>query len=170
VPLLRDEPPARKKRVGRLVHALDRPYRRSLSAVVGMLASLLFALAAYGGVIQGRAPSEQAAAVPMQTTGHGVRLRGHAVGLYPGSVQRLRVQVENSGARRVTVWAIDAEVDGATRRCSARNVSVSSYRGALRLGPHRRRSVLLTLAMRPNAADACQHARFPIAYRARVSR
>jgi hypothetical protein len=52
----------------------------------------------------------------------------------------------------------------------ARNVSVSTYRGRLRIPPHGRRWVSLTIAMRPDAADACQHAVFPLTYRAEVRR
>jgi hypothetical protein len=133
-----------------------------------VLASLLFALVAYGSVIHGaRSPHRSQ---PAGSEVAGVRLGGHAVGLYPGSVGRLRVYVENPGSRPVTVRSVSAEVGEARRRCAARNVSVSSYRGRLRVRPHRRRWVALTISMRPDAANACQRARFPLTYRARVSR
>jgi hypothetical protein len=168
MPPLRDESPGPQQRVGRLLNAPGRSRRASLVGLAASLATLLFALVASGNVIQrGSAERDR---VDSATGPGAVRLGGHAVGLYPGSVERLRVEVENVGRRPVVVRSVEAEVGAANRRCSRRNVSVSSFRGRLRVPPHRRRWVHLTVAMRPNAANACQQARFPLTYRAAVDR
>lgn len=165
---LPQEPSGARKGAGRLSHFLGRSQRGLLLVVGALTASLLCALVAYAGVIpRGAAPERAAADAPAAAK---VRLAGHAVGLFPGSVQPLRVSVENVGRRSVTVRAVRAQVGDAGRRCGARNVRVSTYRGRFRLGPHRRRWVRLKIAMRPDAANACQHARFPLTYRASLGR
>lgn len=166
---LPQEPSGARNGAGRLSHFLSRPQRGLLLAVGALIASLLFALAAYAGVIP-RGPAPERAAPGHPEAAAKVRLTGHAVGLFPGSVQPLRVRVENVGRRPVTVRAVRALVGDAGRRCRAGNVSVSTYRGRFRLAPHRRRSVRLRIAMRADAANACQRARFPLTYRASLGR
>jgi len=166
---LREEPSGPHTGAGRLFRVLSRSQRGAVPALGALLASLLLVLAAYAGAIHGPAPSARTASARGKAGSGGVRLGGHAVGLYPGSVGRLRIHVDNLGAHAVTVRSIETEVGDATRRCSARNVSISSYRNRFRLRPHHRRWVYLKIIMRPDAANACQRARFPLAYRARVS-
>lgn len=99
-----------------------------------------------------------------------VRLGGHAGNLYPGRVQPLPVHMDNLGQEPQVVRSVWAAVGDAKPHCTARNVSVSVYRGRLRIPPHRRRWISLTIAMRPDAANACQHAIFPLTFRAKVRR
>lgn len=166
---LPQEPSGARKGAGRLSHFLGRSQRGLLLVVGALTASLLCALVAYAGVLPGGPEPERAAAGHPEAAAK-VRLSGHAVGLFPGSVQPLRVSVENVGRRPVTVRAVRAQVGDAGRRCGARNVRVSTYRGRFRLAPHRRRWVRLRIAMRPDAANACQRARFPLTYRALLGR
>jgi hypothetical protein len=166
---LPQEPSGARKGAGRLSHFLGRSQRGVLLVVGALTASLLGALGAYAGVIP-RGPGPEPAAQGNPPAAGKVRLAGHAAGLFPGSVQSLRVRVENAGSRPVTVRSVRALVGDASRRCQARNVRVSTYRGRLRLAPHRRRWVRLRIAMRPDAANACQRARFPLAYRASLGR
>jgi hypothetical protein len=99
-----------------------------------------------------------------------VRLGGHAGGLYPGRVKTLWVQVDNPTRRRRVVDVVEVVVHDARARCSARNVRVGAYRRRLVLPPRGRRLVSLAIAMRLDAANACQHAVFPLTFRAKVKR
>jgi hypothetical protein len=170
VPPLPEEPSVARKGAGRLFRDLSRPLRGSLLAFLAMLAFPLFALAAYAGAIRGDSSSGGGGSGEVARMPTSLRLGGHATGLYPGSAQRLRVHVYNPSRRAVTVHSIQVLVEDASRRCSARNVSVGSYGGALRVPPHQRRFVLLRISMRADAASACQSAKFPLAYRAGTSR
>jgi hypothetical protein len=147
-----------------------RARRGSLVAPLLLAALLLCGLAAYAsGVHTRRSPGRSGAAAARRAS-EDVRLGGHAAGLYPGSARRLRVHVDNLGERPLTVRSVGAVVgDPPARRCPADDLSVSAHRGAFRLQPHGRRWVALTISMRSDAADACQRARFPLAYRARVT-
>jgi hypothetical protein len=164
------QPPGPHRGAGRSWLGRNRPLQGSLLAAAALVACMLFGLAAYGSVIRPGGLAGPVAAAPPVPGPEKVRLAGHAAGLYPGSVRRFRVRVENGYIQPVTVHSIEALVQSASRRCAAANVRVSSFHGALRIPPQRRRWVLLTIAMRRDAANACQHARFPISYRARVTR
>jgi hypothetical protein len=97
-----------------------------------------------------------------------VALGGHVAGLYPGSVKQLWVHVGNLGRQPRIVRSVWAAVDDAGPRCPARSVSVSAYRDGFRLPPLGQRRIPLTIAMRPDAASACQHAVFSLTFRADV--
>jgi hypothetical protein len=168
VPPPSGESPGPRSGPGRLLRSLSTAQRGSLLVLCALLASLLCALAAYAGVVSGTGGPSRGDSGRPEAAPPGVRIGGHAVGLYPGSVQRLRVHLDNLGRRPVTVRSLRAVVGDAGRHCPARNVSVSSHRGGLRLRPQRRRWVSLKISMRADAANACQHARFPLSYKARV--
>jgi hypothetical protein len=102
--------------------------------------------------------------------GGGLRIGGSVAGLYPGSAQRLRVHVDNPGRRPLTVRSLRAVPRAASRRCPATTVRITSHRRSIRVPPRSRRWIALKISMRRDAADACQGARFPIAYRAKVER
>jgi hypothetical protein len=102
--------------------------------------------------------------------GGSVRIGGSVDGLYPGSAQRLRVHVDNPGRRPLTVRSLRAVPGAASRRCPAATVRISSHPRSVRVPPRSRRWIGLRISMRLDAANACQGARFPIAYRAKVER
>lgn len=100
----------------------------------------------------------------------GLRISGSVGGLYPGSVRPLRVRLDNFGRRPLTVRSLRAVPRAASRLCPAATVRIVPHRRSIRIAPRSRRWVRLRISMRPDAADACQGARFPIAYRAQVKR
>jgi hypothetical protein len=144
--------------------------RVRLLIVLAVIGGLLFAVAAHGRLIRkGRSPIRSVSGNPTRSSGD-VRLGGHAAGLYPGRVEYFWVHVDNFGGQPRVLRSVRTAVGDARPRCSALNVSVSAYRGRLRLPPHRRRWIALTIAMRSDAANACRHAVFPLAFRADVGR
>jgi hypothetical protein len=126
---------------------------------------LVFGVAAYGSLIRKQEPPGTRQSKSASHTKK-VRLGGHARGLYPGRVGPLRVHLDNLGQRPQIVGSVWATVGNAGPRCSARNISVSAYRGRLRIPPRGRRWISLTIAMRPNAANTCQLAVFPLTFHA----
>jgi hypothetical protein len=132
---------------------------------------LLFVVAAHGRLIRKEEPSGGRLSTGVTRSMETVRLGGHARRLYPGRVEPLRVHVDNLGPQPRIVRSVWAAVgDARSRGCTAGNVTVSAFRGRLRVPPHGRRWISLTIAMRSNAANACQHAVFPLTFRAEVKR
>ena len=100
----------------------------------------------------------------------GLRIGGSVGGLYPGSVRPLRVHIDNLGRRPLTVRSLQAVPRAASRLCPAATLRIAPRRRSIRVPPRSRRWVKLRISTRPDAADACQEARFPIVYRAEVKR
>lgn len=135
-----------------------------------MIFFLLFGVAAHGRLTHREEPAGGNSSKGASRSAGKLLLGGHAGGLYPGRVEPLRVHVDNLGQRPQVVRSVWTVVGDARPRCIARNVSVSTYHGRLRIPPHGRRWISLTIAMRSKAADACQRAVFPLTYRAEVRR
>jgi hypothetical protein len=131
---------------------------------------LLFGVAAHGRLTHRKEPSNGGLPKGASRSAGKLRLGGHAGRLYPGRVEPLRVHVDNLGHQPQVVRSVWVAVGDARPRCIARNVSVSTYHGRLRIPPHGRRWISLTIAMRSKAADACQRAVFPLTFRAEVRR
>ncbi len=144
--------------------------RGRLLIVSAAIWSLLFGVAAYGLLIHRIASPGWSTSKGMARSSGDVQLGGHAAGLYPGHAERLWVHVDNLSRYPRAVRSVEVVAGNARPHCSARNVSVSAYRGRLRLPPYGRRWIALTIAMRPEAANACQHAVFPLTFRAEVGR
>jgi hypothetical protein len=100
----------------------------------------------------------------------GLRISGSVGGLYPGSIRPLRVRIDNLRRRPLIVRSLRAVPRAASRRCPAATVRIAPHRRSMRVPPRSRRWIRLRISMRPDAANACQGARFPIAYRAKVRR
>ena len=163
------EPSGRQSGAGRLLAFLGPSARGSLVAVSALIASLLVCLVAYASVVPGGVSDPRGQATPASRPVEDTRISGHVVGLYPGGVKTFRVKVRNTGRRPLTVRSIKALVKNPSASCSAANIEISSYRGQLRLAPRTQRWVRLRIAMRPDAANACQRATFPLLYKARVT-
>ena len=157
-------PPGRREGAGRLLASARGSAPAPLFVVIAVALPLLFALVAFAGVRVG-ARSDPAPA-PRPAIG----LSGHLAGLYPAVAKSFRVRIANRSRRRWVVRLVRAIPGAPNRRCPAGNLKVAPYRGALELPPHARRSVSLKAAMRPDVPDACQGARFPLTFRARVGR
>jgi hypothetical protein len=97
-------------------------------------------------------------------------LRGHVVELYPGARTRLVIAVHNRGRRSVRVRSITTRVRDAKPGCSAKNLRVAAFRGRLRVGAGRWRTVSVSVRMLPTTPVACQGAVFPLAFRGRATR
>lgn len=61
--------------------------------------------------------------------------------------------------------SVTTRVRDASRACRARNVSVSAYRGRLRIRARGSRRVRVTVLMRADSPSACRGAVFPLAFR-----
>lgn len=143
---------------------------RRLPAVLAAIFFLLFVIAAHGRLVRREMPLGGRLSAGATRRTEKVRLGGHAGKLYPGRVEPLRVHADNLSPQPQIVRSVWAVVGDAAARCTARNVSVSAYHGRLLIPSHRRRWISLTIAMRSDAANACQHAVFPLAFRAEVRR
>jgi hypothetical protein len=114
------------------------------------------------------------AAVGATSSGHHAQRRqftltGHVIGLYPGSHRRLTIVVRNRSRKPLRIRSVITRVRDAGPACRARNLRVSKFRGRLRVRPHRRRRIAVTVWMRPDAPDGCQGARFPLVFRGRAT-
>jgi hypothetical protein len=158
----------RRSGSGSLLLLSGRTPRGRLLVIAAVTFVLLFGVAAYGRLISHDLSPRRSSPTGQTRSSGDVRIGGHAAGLYPGLVEDFRVHVDNLGRRPRIVRSVQAVVGKARTRCLARNVSVSSYRGGLRLPPRGRRWISLTIAMRPDAASACQGAVFPLTFRAKV--
>jgi hypothetical protein len=167
MPALPREPSGRQKGGGRLSGRFG-PARGSLVAVTAVVVSLVLGVVAYAGVVTGDVSEPRSQARPGIRPVDRTRISGHVVGLYPGGVRSLRVRIQNTGRRPLTVRSIRAIVRNPSASCSAANVEVRPFHGHLRLPPRGQRRVRLRIAMRPDAANACQRATFPLTYRASV--
>jgi len=130
---------------------------------------LLFVVAADGRLAQKELPPGGKISAGGTRNTKKVRLGGHATKLYPGRVEPLRVHADNLSPQPQVVRSAWAVV-GDAARCAARNVSVTAFHGRLRIPPKGRRWISLTIAMRSDAANACQHAVFPLTFQAEVRR
>ena len=138
------------------------------------LASGAVAYGALGGSHADRVAGPRAFA----EDGPRVKLSGHTKGLYPGRHRRIRVTVQNPFPHAVKVRLVVARVKDAGPGCSRHNLvtrrsrELRPVRGGgwrhVRIAPHSARRVRVWLRMRRRAPDACQRARFPLRFRAKV--
>ncbi len=98
-----------------------------------------------------------------------IQVRGKVKGLYPGAQKRMKVGVRNRLPQRVRLVSVRARVHNASSQCVRQNLSVKRFRGHKPIRAHRRTRVRVRVTMSPIAPDACQGARFPIEFKARVT-
>jgi hypothetical protein len=96
-------------------------------------------------------------------------------GLYPGATRSLRVTITNTYAFPIKVGAPTAKVAATTTKAgctgAASNLGITSagLRG-LPLRAHKKKTVVVQIAMPSTVANACQGATFTISFRAKATR
>lgn len=99
-----------------------------------------------------------------------VAVGGHVVGLYPGAARKMRTTVRNGYDHPVRLRSIKVKVGPGASGCAARNLRVGQIRHGRRVVPRRHSATVgLRVRMSGSAPDACQGARFPLRFRARVT-
>ena len=98
------------------------------------------------------------------------RVRGHVTGLYPGARKRMRVTIRNPFLYAIEVTSLTAEADDPVAGCSGSLIRVRPYNGAVWVDARRLAVVHVRIRLLPAAPDACQGARFPLAFSARAVR
>ena len=152
-------------------HRRSRPRSARPRVAAGRIARTLtiFLLAAgalTGALAAPRAPLTVAADRPLTQP---LVVRGHVRGLYPGASKRLRVVVRNRAEVVVRLERLDVRVADASPRCRAANVTVRGFEGSKPIPAGGRRRLRLRARMRAAAPNACQGARFPLTFTARVA-
>jgi hypothetical protein len=99
----------------------------------------------------------------------GLVLRGHVAALLPGQRARMTIQVKNRLRRAVHLRSIRTTVRAPGRGCAAGNLVVRPYRGKVRIGARRSRSVVVAVSMRRDSPSACQGTVFRLTFQARAS-
>lgn len=94
-------------------------------------------------------------------------LHGHTGDLYPGYVGTLRIRVRNTRSSAIILTRVRTTVGDAAPGCASQNLHVRRFRGALRVPAHGMVRVQVHVQMSERAPDACQGARFPLAYSGR---
>ena len=86
-------------------------------------------------------------------------------GLFPGGAERLVLTVTNPNSFEIVVRSITVDARAANDGCGARNLVTSDFTGPPLYVPRDgTRQVRVPISMRPNSADACQGARFPLVF------
>lgn len=98
------------------------------------------------------------------------KISGSASGLYPGKAVPLVLTVTNPLRFAITVTSLSVSVSSASRACVASDLKVPPFAGHLTVRARRSAHVTLHAAMIDGAPNACQHAHFPLRYRAVAAR
>ena len=140
----------------------------SHTAFAVALLAVAVAVAAEGGIIVTERPDAASSASQRPTPK--IKVRGKVTGLHPGAVKKMRVTVRNRFPRRVFLISVRARVGDASPTCTGTNIRVKRFRSRRAIPSGSRRKVRMRVKMRPSAPDACQGTRFPIGFRAKVTR
>ncbi len=138
--------------------------RRLLIDRAGALGTPLLAVALLAALALATAHSRADDSVLTSSRKGSFTIKGHVLGLYPGSTARLTLTVRNTNS-----FADQGEVDsrqGRERRRTARARTSSSrtFAARCRVAAKRKRRLQLPIGMRSTAPDACMGARFPLRY------
>jgi hypothetical protein len=128
------------------------------SVLVLALAGAAFAGLTKGG--QGRTSSHKS----------GLKVSGRVEGLYPGAVQPLPVRVRSRYPYPIRIRQVHAKVSDANFGCPKEKLSVTSWRGRVKVRPGRSRLIPLQVLLSPTALDPCQGATFPLKFKARATK
>ena len=99
-----------------------------------------------------------------------IKVSGHIRGLYPGAAERMRVRVRNRLNHRITLKSVRVRVKDASSGCDRGYLSVRRFRSGVKIAAKKKTRVRVRVRMASAATDACQGARFPLRFRARVRR
>jgi hypothetical protein len=138
-----------------------------VTATVAVVVSCgLLLAAALTGPMAPRSEAGDAGGDPAQTEGPDslFRIRGHVKGMYPGRHRRLVVQISNPQGRAIVVTSITARVRRAVRGCRGSNIRMRRFSGAKLVPAWGHAKVRLRVRMLSTAPDACEGARFPMAF------
>ncbi len=143
-----------------------RTERRAGRTAAGIAAALV-ALAVLASAAVASTPRERSWTTLTTSPRDRLTLQGHIKHLYPGYVGTLRIRVRNSGSSAIVLTRIRTTVGDAAPGCASQNLHVRRFRGALRVPAHGKMRVQVRVRMSEQAPDACQGARFPLAYSGR---
>ncbi len=138
------------------------------TAVAVTLLAGAVAVAAETGMIVTQRPPEAAPSVLERPTAE-IAVRGKVKGLYPGAAKKMKVGVHNRLERPVRLISVRSRPQDASPDCSRQNLRIKRFHGGMRIRPHKRARVLVNVTMAPDTPDACQDARYPVQFRARVT-
>jgi hypothetical protein len=133
---------------------------------VALLAGAVAVAAETGMIVTERPPGGPSAA---ERPTPKIQVRGHVRGLYPGAHKEMRVQVRNGLPQQVSLVSVRARVSDASPTCKRQNLSVKRFRGNKPIRAYSNTKVHVQVTMKSIAPDACQGARFPIKFKARVT-
>jgi hypothetical protein len=101
---------------------------------------------------------------------NGFRIRGRVRGLRPGVDRTLVLRVHNPYLDAIVVRSIGVQARDASRSCRASNLTVSSFRGRVRVAPRTTERIRVPVVLSATAPPACLSARFPLSYTGRAVR
>jgi hypothetical protein len=107
------------------------------------------------------APAEAAGEQPFSIT-------GEVAGLYPGIVTTLDAVVTNHQPFEIRIVSVSVRVDDATAECPGSLLDIADVTPDVAVAAGATERVPLALRMSRSAADACQHATFPLLFTARA--
>lgn len=144
---------------------------------LALLIALVTASAAVASVTHARHSDQDGHDIELiASVKKGFGIKGVPVtGLYPGATRPLKVTITNTYGFAIKVSAPTARVAAATNRAgctgAASNLGViSAGLRSLPIRAHKKKTVVLQVAMPSTVANACQGATFKISFRAKATR
>lgn len=138
------------------------------AVAVALLAGAVAVAAETGMIVTERPPEATPSALERPTPK--IKVQGRVRGLFPGVTKKMEVGVHNRFARPMRLLSVRSRPQGASAECTRPNLRIERFRGLRRIPPHRRTRVWVEVTMAPSAPDSCQGARFPIKFRAKVTK
>jgi hypothetical protein len=108
-------------------------------------------------------PAEATSSAPT-TVSNGFRISGSVDGLFPGKVAPLALKVTNPQKFAIVVKSLSVSVSNASATCTASNVGVTSFSGALSVPAGASAVATVRITLLHSAPNACQGAVFPLYY------
>lgn len=99
-----------------------------------------------------------------------IAIKGTIKGILPGFEARIPLTLHNRSRRTVVVRSVGARAGDPSATCSGSYLATGRKKVKLKVPPRKRRRVGYPVVLSATAPDACQDARFPLRYKARVTR
>lgn len=99
-----------------------------------------------------------------------ISITGRVENIYPGIRARIPLTLRNRSRRTLIVKSVRARPGNPPASCPGSNLLTRRKRVGQKVPPRQRRRVDYPVVLSTTAPDACQDARFPLRYRARVVR